>query len=1335
MNKRLKNQILSSILMVMFTFGFIIPDMKTVYANMLTYLPEGFSSIAIGSNAEGNAYYDNNTKQFNIEGTGGYVGKDKGATDSYQFVSYKVEGDATIVARLADFDMSSATSGQAGVFIRSTNNTDNADYFGVYVEPSLDGYRYAYRDVSDANSEKGGTGAETIEGITSNDKNLYIKLVKKRNDFKYFISDDVTFPADKTLMKGQEIISDNDEWYVGFAVSNGESDSNTIANFDNISITDATGLVFDSNTFTTPVDRGILPEGFVNSSIGNENNTSYANFDKENKNFTIEGSGNLIGKDNGVTDNYQFVNYEVEGDATITARLVDFDMSNAPKGQAGVFIRDNNTANDAQYFGAYVDSGANQYRYAFRDNVKAGAAAINGLDMNSKNKYIKIVKEGNVFRYFISEDPTFPANNTITNSQNVSMEDDGVWNVGLVVSNGGSTTPAVAIFDNVKIETADKVYYDSTLEVMPVDTVEGVEAVAGDSNVALSWNNVESATSYIVKRATAIDGQYEEIATVSGNTYVDNTVTNNTTYYYVLVAANDEGISHDSKVVSAMPNNSNPLNLQYGKDAAKFTITEKPNDTVFDSVIKIAGYTDKDGTITIEQNGKVLVDSEVKAANESFEQVLNLKLGRNTINIYQTTEDGKKTLKSFNIVRLSKENVNMIVDSNYSGNDGDTVEGIKTYKTISAAVNAVSTKNEERVVIFVKNGIYKEKTIVQSPYISIIGEDSENTVWTYDAANGTINPETGKAYGTSGSASVTVKSKAIGFTAENITIANEFKEQGNNNEQAVALNNQADQSIFINVRLIGNQDTLLADASSSVPARQYYYKNYIEGDVDFIFGRAQAVFNDCEIVSLNRNSTSNNGYVTAADTWDKDAYGYLIINSRLLGEEGIADNTVSLGRPWRPSSQTQKMTPTVTYVNNYMGSHITAKGWEDMGADSLAVDSRFFEFGNFGLGAKLSETRNQLTVEEVKNYEMNNVFAKNSATTNGNDAFTFDWIPTSVEAKVNIETLYGIFIPVTSIALEEKEATLKVGETSTINALVGPENASEKTITFKTNDENVAIVDENGVVTAVAVGTTTITVSAGDISEEYSVTVLPSLTVMNKVPVITADDVTIKVGDNFGAMEAVTANDKEDGDITSNIEVVENTVDTAKAGEYKVVYKVTDSQGASATKEIKVTVLPILVGMNSVPKIVAKDITIKVGDNFDVMEDVTANDKEDGNITSNIEVVENTVDTSKAGEYRVVYKVSDSQGASVTKEIKVTVEVVDEVVEDNNNGNSNGNAADDESVDDSVNGSTDNVGGNTTENNSNNLPNTGGTFAVAVGVIALLLIIAGVFLFRKKDRK
>ncbi|WP_270520092.1 S-layer homology domain-containing protein, partial [Paraclostridium sordellii] len=50
------------------------------------------------------------------------------------------------------------------------------------------------------------------------------------------------------------------------------------------------------------------------------------------------------------------------------------------------------------------------------------------------------------------------------------------------------------------------------------------------------------------------------------------------------------------------------------------------------------------------------------------------------------------------------------------------------------------------------------------------------------------------------------------------------------------------------------------------------------------------------------------------------------------------------------------------------------------------------------------------------------------------------------------------------------------------------------------------------------------------------------------------------------------AKDHEDGDITNKIEIIENTVDTSKAGLYKVVYKVTDSQGATANKTINITV-------------------------------------------------------------------------------------------------------------------------------------------------------------------
>ena len=55
-------------------------------------------------------------------------------------------------------------------------------------------------------------------------------------------------------------------------------------------------------------------------------------------------------------------------------------------------------------------------------------------------------------------------------------------------------------------------------------------------------------------------------------------------------------------------------------------------------------------------------------------------------------------------------------------------------------------------------------------------------------------------------------------------------------------------------------------------------------------------------------------------------------------------------------------------------------------------------------------------------------------------------------------------------------------------------------------------------------------------------------------------------------MKYATAKDAEDGDLTEKIKVVRNNVDTSKAGTYEVTYLVTDKEGATATKTIKVTV-------------------------------------------------------------------------------------------------------------------------------------------------------------------
>lgn len=155
--------------------------------------------------------------------------------------------------------------------------------------------------------------------------------------------------------------------------------------------------------------------------------------------------------------------------------------------------------------------------------------------------------------------------------------------------------------------------------------------------------------------------------------------------------------------------------------------------------------------------------------------------------------------------------------------------------------------------------------------------------------------------------------------------------------------------------------------------------------------------------------------------------------------------------------------------------------------------------------------------------------------------------------------------------------------------------------------------------------------------------------VENNPPVIEASDKLILEKDKFDPLESVTAKDPEDGDLTSKIKVKENTVDVNTPGTYKVIYKVTDSNNSTTTKEINVTVIK-----DEAPVISAEDKTITQGTKFDPLEDVFATDKEEGSI-KDIKVVENTVNVNTPGEYKVVYKAVDSYKNETTKEIKVIV--------------------------------------------------------------------------------
>ncbi|MCX0357231.1 DUF5011 domain-containing protein [Clostridium perfringens] len=181
-------------------------------------------------------------------------------------------------------------------------------------------------------------------------------------------------------------------------------------------------------------------------------------------------------------------------------------------------------------------------------------------------------------------------------------------------------------------------------------------------------------------------------------------------------------------------------------------------------------------------------------------------------------------------------------------------------------------------------------------------------------------------------------------------------------------------------------------------------------------------------------------------------------------------------------------------------------------------------------------------------------------------------------------------------------------------------------------------------------------------TKTIKVTVNPKMEVINTAPVIKAEDKTIVVGEEFNPLAGVTAEDKEDGDITKDIKVIKNDVNVDKSGTYEVTYEVTDSQGAKSTKTIKVTVNPKMEVINTAPVIKAEDKTIVVGEEFNPLAGVTAEDKEDGDITKDIKVIKNDVNVDKPGTYEVTYEVTDSQGVKTTKTITININ-------DNNIGN------------------------------------------------------------------
>ncbi|XAR65617.1 rRNA N-glycosylase [Bertholletia excelsa] len=170
-------------------------------------------------------------------------------------------------------------------------------------------------------------------------------------------------------------------------------------------------------------------------------------------------------------------------------------------------------------------------------------------------------------------------------------------------------------------------------------------------------------------------------------------------------------------------------------------------------------------------------------------------------------------------------------------------DGSGKYKTVAEAVAAAPDNSNTRYVIYVKKGIYKENVEIgkKKKNLMLVGDGMDSTIIT-----GSLN----YVDGTTTFKTATVAAVGDGFIAQDIWFQNTA---GPQKHQAVALRVGADQSVINRCRIDAYQDTLYAHS-----LRQFYRDCYITGTVDFIFGNAAVVFQNCRIVARKPMSGQNN---------------------------------------------------------------------------------------------------------------------------------------------------------------------------------------------------------------------------------------------------------------------------------------------------------------------------------------------------------------------------------------------------------------------------------------------------------------------------------------------
>jgi pectinesterase len=274
------------------------------------------------------------------------------------------------------------------------------------------------------------------------------------------------------------------------------------------------------------------------------------------------------------------------------------------------------------------------------------------------------------------------------------------------------------------------------------------------------------------------------------------------------------------------------------------------------------------------------------------------------------------------------------------------VDGSGDFKSIQEAVNSVPDGTNEPVVISIAPGRYEERVSVPLGKGRVtlrgIGKSRADVVISGGAGKRGV-----------------LSTSADDFRAENFTVENIA---GPTAGPQMALFCDGKRQVFENLLIKGWQDTLGSWNGNIACFRDCE----IWGSVDFIYSGGTAVFDRCTIVQIR----DSGGPIAAPSTPKEVGFGLVFLNCKLLKGPGVAADSSTLMRPWRPDGHTG-------YINCVMDDHISAKGWSEWGGRETTC--RAVEYGSKRLDGALIDLSKRapwvkvLTDAESAQYSVTNV--------------------------------------------------------------------------------------------------------------------------------------------------------------------------------------------------------------------------------------------------------------------------------------------------------------------------------------------------------------------------